>query len=57
MMIVAFLRQILTEDQMFSFGWRIPFLSGVIIAGYLFFFFFFLLRTLIIIAVMILIFT
>ena len=28
----AFLRTILTEEQLISFGWRIPFLSGILIA-------------------------
>jgi MHS family proline/betaine transporter-like MFS transporter len=29
----AFMRQVLTEDQLLSWGWRLPFLSGILIAG------------------------
>ena len=28
----AFLRSVLTEEQLVSWGWRIPFLSGILIA-------------------------
>ena len=32
-LVVAILRHLLTPEEMLSFGWRIPFISGVAIAG------------------------